>query len=184
MIAPAVALRPLTLPCGPRSHVDPIDVEELAELDRGRVDVDAVLVDGDRSRRVRVVVLQPDPTDEDGGVRRCEGGVDLEVRRVIGEVGDVFDPQRLQVAGSERRARSRGILEGVLLLTGDQDLLDVTALEEHLVPIHHEGFTEVRGIGCFGVALDVRRIGGVVGLRRCGVLVGVDGILGRGGNDQ
>jgi len=152
---------------------------------------------GDRSRGIRVVVLQPDPADEDGRVRRREGGVDLEVRRVSGEVGDVFDPQRLQIVGAERRTRGRRALEDVLPLAGDEDLLDIAGLLAHIRP---RGLFEIRGIGFFEVgfrlleiellrigfleaALTVRRSGGFARLRRRGVLVGVDGILSRCGND-
>jgi hypothetical protein len=81
-------------------------------------------------------------------------------------VGDVFDPQRLQIAGGERRARGRDVLKGALLLAGDEDLFDFAVL---LAQTLSGEFLGPVGIGF----VEVRRIGGWVYLDR---------ILGRGGN--
>jgi len=143
-------------PLGPAHYFDSLEIEELAELDHRRVEVHAILVDGDRPRRPRVVARLTDPADEEGRVQHREGGVglDVEVRCVIAELVEVFDPQRLQLAGRGKRGQ---VLLPVRLGPGDGDRLDV--------------------------ALDGRRIGGFVRLCGRGVFVGVDGILGQGGSD-
>ena len=74
------------------------------------------------------MVVFPKAPDEERRVRCGAAGVDLEVGCVLREVGDVLDPQCLDLGGAKARRRDRQVLEKVVAAGGEDDhLFDATA---------------------------------------------------------
>ena len=99
------------IPVGARlraaEHVHPLGVEELEELARRRVHIDAVLVDGHRTRGIGIEIVEAHAADEDDGVRGREGGVDLQIGRKGCYVPDGLDALGLEQFGVEVHIRRR-----------------------------------------------------------------------------
>ena len=68
---------------GTAQHLGPLDVEELEELTRRRVHVDAILVDGNGARGVGVEIIESDTANEKRWVAGSKGGIDLKIRGEI-----------------------------------------------------------------------------------------------------
>lgn len=154
---------PVERPLRAAEHLDPRDVEEGQRRGKARVVlVDAVDVEG--RRRVRAECRR-DPADRDA----CQAELDpvVEVRNLEGEVLELADAGRVELAPGEGRDGDGGVLDVRLsLAAGDDDLLDPLGwIAEHV---------------SFGVRDLAGRRGSFVRWDRTGC--GDDGHHGTGGN--
>jgi len=133
----------------------------LEELDRGRVEVDIILVDRDRAHRVRIEIIQADTANEDRRVRGRECRLDRQVGCVGREVCDIDDPLALNHRRVELHDRNRRSDRAFRALAGDGDLLDAFGRRgDRLLLIL--GLNDFFGVG----RVQRRGFGGFFGLHR------------------
>ncbi len=120
---PAEALRPNRVPCGPRSHLDPLDLAELVEADAAARAVDAVDEHRDRAFQARIVADRADAADAGRAVGLGAGRGDEQRRGELVQRADVGGAAILHRLAADRGDRERDVLQRLPpALGGDDDL--------------------------------------------------------------